>query len=179
MARWWVFYADWQMECCGTPFSVDDEVSWPLLLLSSDEVLGGGWYEELSKLSGPVETVTDHDGDGGGNEDEEGGVVATLRGDDGLTAALSGEPPDEPGQWIRAVGMLTVERHGGLWPETAGTVRAIRVVRQEFAETDPGSRTLEPVPQSRSLETADSSPKWFGEGRCGVLAELEVPDLRT
>ena len=26
-----VFYEDWQMECCGTPFAVGDEVSWKLV----------------------------------------------------------------------------------------------------------------------------------------------------
>ncbi|WP_432135707.1 MULTISPECIES: DUF6578 domain-containing protein [unclassified Streptomyces] len=25
-----VFYEDWQMECCGRPFAVGDEVGWPL-----------------------------------------------------------------------------------------------------------------------------------------------------
>ncbi|MER5795042.1 DUF6578 domain-containing protein [Streptomyces sp. NPDC001980] len=26
-----VFYEDWQMECCGTPFTVGDEVTWKLV----------------------------------------------------------------------------------------------------------------------------------------------------
>ncbi|MFC9929862.1 DUF6578 domain-containing protein [Streptomyces sp. NPDC127190] len=26
-----VFYEDWQMECCGTPFAVGDEVAWRLV----------------------------------------------------------------------------------------------------------------------------------------------------
>ncbi|MET8471047.1 DUF6578 domain-containing protein [Streptomyces sp. NPDC006422] len=30
MTMWNVWYDDWQMECCGTPFSVGDEVAWPL-----------------------------------------------------------------------------------------------------------------------------------------------------
>ncbi|GAA1919219.1 hypothetical protein GCM10009837_50570 [Streptomyces durmitorensis] len=30
MALWNVLYDDWQMECCGTPFSVGDEVAWQL-----------------------------------------------------------------------------------------------------------------------------------------------------
>ncbi|MWA10766.1 DUF6578 domain-containing protein [Streptomyces sp. BA2] len=30
MALWNVMYEDWQMECCGTPFSVGDEVAWQL-----------------------------------------------------------------------------------------------------------------------------------------------------
>ncbi|QTD98155.1 DUF6578 domain-containing protein [Streptomyces cyanogenus] len=31
MERTRVFYAHWQMECCGTPFAVGDEVSWRLV----------------------------------------------------------------------------------------------------------------------------------------------------
>ncbi|MEU0053847.1 DUF6578 domain-containing protein [Streptomyces sp. NPDC006309] len=30
MARARVFYENWQMECCGTPFAVGDEVAWRL-----------------------------------------------------------------------------------------------------------------------------------------------------
>ncbi|MEU3736011.1 MULTISPECIES: DUF6578 domain-containing protein [unclassified Streptomyces] len=30
MTLWDVMYDDWQMECCGTPFSVGDEVAWQL-----------------------------------------------------------------------------------------------------------------------------------------------------
>lgn len=30
MTMWNVWYDDWQMECCGKPFSVGDEVAWPL-----------------------------------------------------------------------------------------------------------------------------------------------------
>ncbi|MGW6060082.1 DUF6578 domain-containing protein [Streptomyces sp. NPDC055189] len=30
MALWNVMYDDWQMECCGKPFSVGDEVTWQL-----------------------------------------------------------------------------------------------------------------------------------------------------
>ncbi|WP_406329389.1 DUF6578 domain-containing protein [Streptomyces sp. NBC_00203] len=173
MGRWWVFYEDWQMECCGTPFSVGEEVSWPLLLMDADEVLGGDWCDELSRMTGPVELV----------RDEYEGVIMTLRAHDGLTAALNGDPVDEPDtvpeQGIRTAGLLTVERHSGEWPETTGRVRAIHLVHQEFAESVPGSRTFEPVPGSRSLRAVDSCPKWFGPGPCGALAELEVPDPRT
>ncbi|GGN84792.1 hypothetical protein GCM10011579_075110 [Streptomyces albiflavescens] len=187
MGRWRVFYADWQMECCGTPFSVGDEVNWPLLLRSSQEVLGGGWSEELSKISAPVERVHDEDG-----------VIQVLRADDGLLAALHGDPVDasglDPDQWIRAVGLLTVERHGIEWPGTTGRVGAIHVVHQGYVETDPASRALLPDPEDRSLEAVDRCPQWFGgdydesrtrsgvrrfRRRSGVLVELDVPDPRT
>lgn len=54
MGLWHVFYEDWQMECCGTPFSVGDEVGWPLLLSNSGLVLGGGWHDQLTKVVRPV-----------------------------------------------------------------------------------------------------------------------------
>ncbi|MEV0220523.1 DUF6578 domain-containing protein [Streptomyces sp. NPDC050704] len=50
MGSWQVFYESWQMECCGTPFSVGDEVTWPLRFTDADESLavelhGGKWPE--------------------------------------------------------------------------------------------------------------------------------------
>ncbi|MEV6111696.1 DUF6578 domain-containing protein [Streptomyces sp. NPDC052109] len=33
-----VFYEDWQMECCGTPFRVGDEVSWTLVAYDAEDV---------------------------------------------------------------------------------------------------------------------------------------------
>ncbi|MBT2399539.1 DUF6578 domain-containing protein [Streptomyces sp. ISL-100] len=37
MALWRMKYDDWQMECCGEPFSVGDEVRWRLALRGPDE----------------------------------------------------------------------------------------------------------------------------------------------
>ncbi|MET7915074.1 DUF6578 domain-containing protein [Streptomyces avermitilis] len=173
MGRWYVYYEDWQMECCGTPFSVGDEVSWPLLLMDADDMLAGDWERELSRIVGSVEAVPDEYGD----------VFRTLRagppGGLGLTAALNADAVDdsgpEPAEPIRRVGLLTVERHGGKWPETTGRVRAIHLVHQQYAALAPGSLTREPVPGTRSLEAMTSCPKWFGEGRSGVLVELDVP----
>ncbi|MFF3410671.1 DUF6578 domain-containing protein [Streptomyces sp. NPDC002742] len=199
MGRWWVFYADWQMECCGTPFSVGDEVSWPLLLGDADDVLGGGWSEELSEIAATVEPVSYEDG-----------VIRMLRADDGLIVALPGDSGDPgelgelgkgggnvdtgwdadaggdvdehgdgagtgPGRRVGRTGLLTVERHGAQWSETTGTVRTIHVVHQDLAETVTGSRGWGPGTAARSLEAVHRSPKWFGEGRAGVLAELELP----
>ncbi|MGW0596798.1 DUF6578 domain-containing protein [Streptomyces sp. NPDC002776] len=180
MGIWHVFYADWQMECCGTPFSVGDEVSWPLLLNDSGDLLDGDWDDELAKVVGEVADV-------------EG--IRVLREETGLTVALHEDPvdvmppeslgEDRPGDWVRLVGLLTVERHGGEWPEARGRVRALRVVSQEYAETDPGSRTWHPVPGTRSLRPVKTCPKWFtdpdpptpGRGRreTGALVTLEIP----
>ncbi|MGW3915178.1 DUF6578 domain-containing protein [Streptomyces sp. NPDC005070] len=196
MGLWRVFYADWQMECCGTPFSVGDEVTWPLLLDEGGETLGGGWAGALSRITATVEYVRD-----------DGAEIPVLRADDGLVVALPADPEGDPrgrgrgrGGGKRAVrhtgpggdgtgpgpaprvarsGLLGVERHGARLPETTGTVRTIHLVHQEFAPTAPGSRTWEPVPAARSFEAADRAPRWFGEGRAGVLAELHVPAPRT
>ncbi|PKT72364.1 hypothetical protein CW362_13900 [Streptomyces populi] len=175
MGLWRVFYADWQMECCGTPFSVGDEVTWPLLLDEGGETLGGGWSGAIAEITATAEHVRD-----------DGAEMRVLRADDGLVVALSADPGDGaasdgdgtwpgPGRRVTRSGLLTVERHGARWPETTGTVRTIHLVRQDFAEIAPGSRTREPVPASRSSEAVDRCPKWFGGGGVGVLAELHVP----
>ncbi|MFC7266602.1 DUF6578 domain-containing protein [Streptomyces lutosisoli] len=188
MGRWWVFYADWQMECCGTPFSVGDEVSWPLALEYEEDILDGGWSEQLSKISAPVEWARDGDG-----------VIQVLRADEGLVAALNCDPVDasvlpDPGEWGHRVGLLTVERHCGRWPETTGRVLSIALVHQGFVETGPDSRTYFADRRDRFLEPVSSCPSRFGReydairtetgarrhrGRTGVLVELHLPDPRT
>jgi hypothetical protein len=39
-----VFYEDWQMECCGTPFAVGDEVAWPLVAYDAGDIRQGWGY---------------------------------------------------------------------------------------------------------------------------------------
>ncbi|MBT2417435.1 hypothetical protein J7F01_20595 [Streptomyces sp. ISL-22] len=175
MGLWHVFYADWQMECCGTPFSLGDEVSWPLLFQPADDLLGGGRHDRLTEIAGPVEDVP---GDGG--------AVRVLRAESGLVVALHTYPVEVlaeeelgdvvAGDRLRLTGLLTAEFHGdpGL-PETRGRVRAIQVLRQGLAEAAPGSRTGEPGAGERSLRSVRECPKWFAEADKGVLVTLEVP----
>ncbi|MFD7243647.1 DUF6578 domain-containing protein [Streptomyces massasporeus] len=180
MGLWHVFYEDWQMECCGTPFSVGDEVSWPLLLVDADTVLGGGWRDQVTEVAGPVEDV---------------GGVRMIREETGLPVALGADPEAEedrrpqPGSRARSVGLLTVERHGARWPEAGGRVRAVQVLTQTWAETAPGSRTYGPVAGERGLRAVERCPRWFteterergadGRGRSsresGVVVTLDVP----
>jgi len=162
MGIWHVFYADWQMECCGKPFRLGEEVSWPLMLHDSGDVLGGGWDDQVSKVVGEVETARG---------------VKVLREETGLVVAL-------PGDGIRLVGLLAVERHGSQWPQVTGRVRGIQVLTQAYAERPPGLGSWEPVPGERSLRPVDTCPKWFKDtgpdsrGRrrmeAGVLVTLEV-----
>ncbi|MGW3813794.1 hypothetical protein [Streptomyces sp. NPDC005046] len=68
--------------------------------------------------------------------------------------------------------------------EVSPVAPAARSVRSTWCTrtsrgTEPGSRTWVPVPASRSPAAVDGSPRWFGEGRAGALAELDVPDPRT
>ncbi|MFJ4279582.1 DUF6578 domain-containing protein [Streptomyces massasporeus] len=180
MGLWHVFYEDWQMECCGTPFSAGDEVSWPLLLLDADSVLGGGWRDQVTEVAGPVEDV---------------GGVRMVREETGLPVALGADPDAEedrrprPGSRARSVGLLSVERHGARWPEAGGRVRAVQVLTQTWAETAPGSRSYEPVAGRRGLRAVERCPRWFtesegdraadGRGRrsreSGVVVTLDVP----
>lgn len=179
MGLWHVFYADWQMECCGTPFSVGDEVGRPLLLCDADDVLGGGWHDQLTEIVGAVEDVRGKDG-----------AVRVVREETGLAVALHAHPvhmiaPDDlgggrPGDRIRSVGLLTVESHGSVeLPEVRGRVRAVQVPTQGFAEPAPGADTPAPVPGERWLKAVDACPRWFGGGAhrlaAGVIVTLEVP----
>ncbi|MEU0003652.1 DUF6578 domain-containing protein [Streptomyces sp. NPDC006314] len=50
MALTRVFYEDWQMECCGTPFAVGDRVAWKLVSVDTHTPQGeyygaGSWVE--------------------------------------------------------------------------------------------------------------------------------------
>ncbi|MFI1792775.1 DUF6578 domain-containing protein [Streptomyces olivaceoviridis] len=47
MPRIRVYYADWQMECCGTPFAVGDEIAWRLVPAAEEDDCYGAaaWVE--------------------------------------------------------------------------------------------------------------------------------------
>ncbi|MFE0178659.1 DUF6578 domain-containing protein [Streptomyces sp. NPDC059002] len=191
---WQVLYADWQMECCGTPFAVGDEVAWPLLVQTEGVQ---EWEAEFSTIEGAVVALDSLPGewseeDEGAYEDEgedfEDAVEPSVVRAHGVTVPWNRARP-WPGR-AGLTGLLSVERHGGRWPDTVGTVRAIHVVTQGFAETSEGSRTYEPVPGERWLRPVELCPKWFQaeelsrtsagpgyhRGETGVLVELEVTE---
>ncbi|MFB8243719.1 DUF6578 domain-containing protein [Streptomyces sp. NPDC055952] len=176
MGLWHVIHEDWQQECCGTPFALGDEVSCPLLLQDPEAVYGGGWHDQLTRVAGSTE--------------EEGGV-RLLREESGLVVALGAgrgggryRRSGSRGR-IESVGLLVAERHGAVWPEVTGRVRAIQVLTQAYEECPPGSRTWQPVAGRRRLRPVDRCPRWFagetgaGPGRrwceSGVVVTLEVP----
>ncbi|MEV5976041.1 DUF6578 domain-containing protein [Streptomyces sp. NPDC052114] len=156
-----VMYQDWQMECCGEPFGVGDEVAWPLRVDTSG--WGAEWAAELTVLEGAVESLG-------------GGPVVRV---DGVTVPVP-LPVGGRKKWpprARLEGLLSVERHGGKWPDTVGRVRGIQVVTHTFADATR-------VPGERALRRVDRCPKWFkpqppdARGRrreeVGALVSLEV-----
>ncbi|MEU5577684.1 DUF6578 domain-containing protein [Streptomyces huasconensis] len=203
MALWKVMYADWQMECCGEPFAVGDEVAWPLLV-DGDRLDDAGWASDLSEIEGPVVALDTLEGDwsgGGADYGDYGDGADYGGGGDGefqepwepsvVRARGVTVPWARPRPWperARLAGLLTVERHSGRWPDTVGRVRAIHVVTQGFAQTVEGSETYAPVPGERWLRPVEACPKWFrdedltrarpepGNPRqeTGVLVELDV-----
>ncbi|MGV9352923.1 DUF6578 domain-containing protein [Streptomyces misionensis] len=121
MPRKRVFYEDWQLECCGTPFAVGDEVTWTLVACAGT--------------------------------DRRYGAEA----------------------WV--------QNHGGTGGRTAGRVRDIELVHQEYtcrpvAVEPPGpgrglvlraaGRGTEPVPGSVTREPVDRCPRSFQERDLGT-----------
>ncbi|MFF2204577.1 DUF6578 domain-containing protein [Streptomyces sp. NPDC058145] len=55
-----VFYEEWQMGCCGEPFSVGDEIDWPLVDLDERQLLAGdchgaeAWVENHADTTHPT-----------------------------------------------------------------------------------------------------------------------------
>lgn len=152
MELWKIMYESRQMECCGEPFSVGDEVSWPLLLLPSAARDAWTWQDCLT-------TLVASDGTAGDGTTGDGRTV--VRGA-GLVARWTGE--SRVGKGAEVSGYLSVERHGGVIagvPLTVGTVRSLQVITQGYAENRTGSRMYEEVPDERWLRPVDTCPKWF------------------
>jgi hypothetical protein len=53
MPEWPVYVAGWQLECCGTPFAVGDEVEWTLMLSTHSSLPA----DVLTRVTGEVEPV--------------------------------------------------------------------------------------------------------------------------
>ncbi|MGP4001643.1 DUF6578 domain-containing protein [Streptomyces sp. 8N706] len=182
MAIWKIHYPAWEMECCGTPFSVGDDVEWIVQLEPPADLTPGVWEDCFTEVEGVLAPLS-------GEGEEEGAVLRAG----GLTA-LWVVPPPYPSR-ARLSGLLSVSEHGPEpeeVPPTAGRVRGIQVVTQGFRESAPGSRTYVPVPGERWLRPEPTCPKWFGSfgeeermtpggavfqrQETGVLVALETSD---
>jgi hypothetical protein len=103
-----VFVADWEMHCCGEPFSVGTEVLWRLDFLYEDEMSVPP--EALLPPGSPVTMAAS-------------ASIADPSVTDGLSGVLS------------ATWHLSADRPKAPVP---GTVRRIRLVRQPTAQEDSG-----------------------------------------
>ncbi|MFD8569659.1 DUF6578 domain-containing protein [Streptomyces sp. NPDC059639] len=149
MTSWTVWYESWQMECCGTPFSVGDEVSLPLMITPADR-LDAAEEWPLSVVEGPVRAV----------EDDEGDRWDVVRAEGGLDVAPHASLGTPSGR-LSVTGLLSVERHTGQWPEAVGRVASVRILTRGYAPETPGGTTYVPVPGERWLRPVDACPKWF------------------
>ena len=155
MAEMRVFYEDWQMECCGRPFSVGQEVGWRLVAVEGEEAGNGHWQ-------GAEAWVENH----GGPKRKTVGRVRSIdlvhqeyTAHHDPRAAEPVEPADvEPGTLVfRSTGR-------GLEPV-------------------PGARTLEPVDSCPKwfdgFEEEEQPPRkvpYRVRRAVGALVTLEVPD---
>src|SRR3954454_20673209 len=165
---WPVLVADWEIECCGTPPGVGDEVTWKLSFRSEEEDIFGFPGNAVADLSdASVEPAPSE--------------LTLLR--DGTLSA----------EWARPDAVTTPGR-GFLWeghhhlpnpgtPATEGQIRRVRLVASIYERAE-GVRWT-PVRGQVGMRDVDRSPKWFRGPRpgdehralheIGVLVDLAVP----
>ncbi|MFF3983499.1 DUF6578 domain-containing protein [Streptomyces sp. NPDC001797] len=157
-----VFYEDWQMECCGTPFSVGDEVAWKLVAYGAAARRENAGY-------GAEAWVENH---GGPDRPTTGRVLAVdLVHEEYRFRRADPAPPGKGKGKGKGKG------------DGKGDGNGAGVVIQGTG------RGLEAVPGTVTAEPADSCPRWFGEvdlgtveglrrvrRTCGALVTLDAPD---
>ncbi|MFD5798217.1 DUF6578 domain-containing protein [Streptomyces diastatochromogenes] len=155
MALMRVFYEDWQMECCGKPFSVGQEVGWRLVAVDGEEAGNGG-------RQGAEAWVENH----GGPKHKTVGHVRAIDLVHQEYAAHHDPRADEPAVLADLKPGTVVFR---------GTGRKLEPV--------PGARTLEPVDSCPKwfgdFEEEEQPPRkvpYRVRRAVGALVTLEVPD---
>jgi hypothetical protein len=150
-----VFYSAWQYECCGEPFSIDDAVEWPLIV-----VLGADtWMPESWTVEADLTPATS-----GRTAAVQLGPIMAYASD---AAAASG----------RQRLMFYEDHHGGVpedVPPARGLVRRIRVVRVNHRDGQPvrGSAEARDVTTVPDVFAPDSGSDHRSE--VGLLLDLDV-----
>ncbi|MER6027893.1 DUF6578 domain-containing protein [Streptomyces sp. NPDC001851] len=149
-----VFYEDWQMECCGTPFAVGEEVAWKLVAYDAENIREGLGY-------GAEAWVENH----GGPDEETVGRVRAIE----LVQQEHLAHTDQ-----RALARI---RRALADRESEGTV----ILPSPYSmEAVPGAYTLEPVdtcPKWFEREEPGSGPGPHRIRRAtGALVTLDAPD---
>ncbi|MBL1081064.1 hypothetical protein JK359_03595 [Streptomyces actinomycinicus] len=152
MPRMTVLYEDWQMECCGTPFAVGDEVGWRLVTVDEEAPQG--------EFHGATAWVENH----GGSDHETRGRVHAI--DLLLQEYLAHHDP------------LAVEPEPGPAPGTLvlrATGRALEAVPGATAR-----EPLDACPKwFDAFEDEEQPPRqvpYRVRRAVGVLVTLDVPD---
>jgi hypothetical protein len=156
MSTWPVFVQDWQLECCGEPFEIGDEVTWTLVFLTDPA------FPAPEEMLIETDLETERVG-----TTEDGANGATVRVGDEFHAWLAGEAPGA--RRFAARGMLIEEHHGGVprrLPPTRGVVRRIRLVTEDYRNAS--GVAWEPVRGSARYEDVARTPDSF------VRSDLDV-----
>ncbi|MET9085815.1 DUF6578 domain-containing protein [Streptomyces sp. NPDC004237] len=143
-----VFYEDWQMECCGTPFGVGDEVNWKLVAYGARTLRESAGY-------GAEAWVENH---GGPDLPTTGRVQALSLVHEEFRFAAP-EAPEDPGKGAGGLVLRSTGRGLEAVPGTLTTVPADRCPKW-FGETDLGTT----AGRRRVRRT------------CGALITLDTPD---
>ncbi|WP_030019808.1 DUF6578 domain-containing protein [Streptomyces monomycini] len=96
-----VFHRDWEMECCGTAFSVGDEVAWPLVFESVPEADAAVWADCLDER-GLLRTVTLH-GDAADKRYGAPRITGRVRSIHVAIVGYRGAEPVPGERWLRPV----------------------------------------------------------------------------
>ena len=70
-----VWVADWEMQCCGVPFSVGQKVEW---LLSTEDPAGNEWLDAVLGPDQAARVTASYDHHSGGSPSEQTGVVRAI-----------------------------------------------------------------------------------------------------
>jgi len=171
MPEWPVYVDGWQLECCGAPFAVGEEVEWTLML-SSDRSVSSDLVVELS---GTVDQAVC-------DEERSGCIIRSG----GLRAWVEDA---EAGQHFRARGLLCEDHHGAMpegVPSTLGTVQRIQMVTRPYIRAS--ERMWIPKPGAVEFRDLSASPAGFTDEetlpelrriQVGLLVSVDVHDLTT
>jgi Family of unknown function (DUF6578) len=146
-----VFVEDWQIECCGVPPAVGDEVEWGLILDGRPPGVAADPEAEivLDGVASPHPL--------GGARFDAGGLHAWWRNPDG-----SGP--------VSATGELTEDHHGALpedVPRTVGRITRVRIVTRHWVPVPGEQRSWQRGPGMSRYRDVGRSPKRFASADAG------------
>ncbi len=175
MDVWPVMVESWQLECCGHPPTVGDDIAWTLNLINPGDVAEPEDFLSTLAVEAEPHGQPEHD------------AYPTLIRHRGLTAYWRA-PRSTRGR-TRVRGLLLEDHHIDVpddMPATYGTVRQVRVVTQTHELRQGGDQGWFPVPGTVRTREVTTSPASFFDGdldgneplpiETGILVDLAVHD---